>query len=377
MEHRLRGAVGSLALAALLGGVLVGGSVPSVAAQDTPVADAETSQTQADAAAAALATGKYPYGTELMLLNGQASVKNAAGSEAATLTEIDEGTTVTVLAGPEPIGGVDWYQVETEGGITGWVAIDQFGIAKGGPQLAAGTERQVVTESLNLRGSAGTSGEIISGLVQGDTVTILSGPDVADDLDWYQVETVYGEQGWLAGVYLGPVGEDAAAVGAQTEPTSESVDAAVAAFPDGSVVFIEGDGDPVNLRADASIEAEIVGQLDDGASGTITGGPITAGDYDWYPATFGTGDTAVSGFVAGEFLTGGITVGATATVADGPLNIRLTASTESDPIGQLETGDTVTIVSGPTDADGIAWFEITSGDLTGFVAGRYLGAPSA
>ncbi|MCA9859680.1 MAG: hypothetical protein KC438_08155, partial [Thermomicrobiales bacterium] len=69
MEHRLRGAVGSLALAALLGGVLVGGSVPSVAAQDTPVADAETSQTQADAAAAALATGKYPYGTELMLLN--------------------------------------------------------------------------------------------------------------------------------------------------------------------------------------------------------------------------------------------------------------------------------------------------------------------
>src|SRR5215218_4673198 len=205
MNHRRRRAIGgtasSLALAALLAATLTGIPAHPVAAQDTTTpAATETPQTEADAAAAALSTGKYPFGTELMLLNGQASVKNAAGSEAATLTEIDEGTTVVVLAGPEPVGGVDWYEVETEGGITGWVPVDQFGIAQGGAVLPAGTEREIVADSLNLRGEPGTTAEVISGLVQGDTVTIVTGPEVVDDLDWYQVDTVYGEQGWLAGV---------------------------------------------------------------------------------------------------------------------------------------------------------------------------------
>ena len=406
MNHRIRhaigGTVGSLALAALLGASLTGLPAPSALAQDTTTPTAtETPQTEADAAAAALATGKYPFGTELMLLNGEASVKNAAGSEAATLTEIDEGTTVTILAGPEPVGGVDWYQVETEGGITGWIAIDQFGIARGGAQLAPGTEREIVADSLNLRGEAGTSGEIISGLVQGDLVTIVSGPEVVDDLDWYQVDTIYGEQGWLAGVYLGQVGGDTAttdaatdAAGAQTtetpeaaetagatdteDPTDAPVAAAVtSAFPTGSYVFIKGDGESVNLRADASTDSEIVTQLTDGAIGTVDGALVVGGDYDWYPVSFGTGDTAVTGYIAGDFLSGGIVVGEDAAVADGPLNVRASASTEGDPLGQLETGATLTIVSGPTEVDGIAWFEITSGDLTGFVAGQYLGAPSA
>lgn len=390
MNHRLRGAIGSLALAALLGASLTGIPARSIAAQDTPAAT-ETPQTEADAAAAALSTGKYPYGTELMLLNGQASVKNAAGSEAATLTEIDEGATVTVLAGPEPIGGVDWYQVETEGGITGWIAADQFGIAKGGAQLAPGTEREIVADSLNLRAEAGASSEVISGLVEGDLVTIVSGPDVVDDLDWYQVDTAYGEQGWLAGVYLGPVPGAAssettteAAAGAQSSETPEatatpeaSAATASSTFPTGSYVFVAGDGESVNLRADASVDSDVVSQLADGAVGTVNDAPVLGGDYSWYPVTFGAGDAAVTGYVAGDFLTGGITVGAAAQVSDGPLNVRSTASTEGDPLGQLETGATVTVVSGPTEAEGLVWFEISSGDLTGFVAGQYLSAPSA
>ncbi|TXG79014.1 MAG: hypothetical protein E6R14_11890 [Thermomicrobiales bacterium] len=397
MNHRLRGAIGSLALAALLGASLTGIPARSIAAQDTPAAT-ETPQTEADAAAAALSTGKYPFGTELMLLNGQASVKNAAGSEAATLTEIDEGTTVTVLAGPEPIGGVDWYQVETEGGITGWIAADQFGIAKGGAVLAPGTEREIVADTLNLRAEAGTGAEVISGLVQGDTVTIVGGAQVVDELDWYQVDTAYGEQGWLAGVYLeqtaggattAPATDAAAgattqpaAAGAQTTETPEAgtaTDAASAAstFPAGSYVFIAGDGESVNLRADASIESDVVSQLADSAIGLVNDAPVLGGDYSWYPVTFGTGDAAVTGYVAGDFLTGGITVGAAAEVTDGPLNVRATASTEGEPLGQLEAGASVTVVSGPTETEDLVWFEISSDDLTGFVAGQYLGAPAA
>jgi uncharacterized protein YgiM (DUF1202 family) len=383
MMNRTRGAVGSLALAGLLGLTLAGPNTGLIAAQDatqTPAATAE-SQTQSDADAAAIAAGKYPFGTQLLLLNGQASVRNAAGSEASTLTEIDEGEIVTVQAGPDQVGGADWYQVETEGGVTGWVDSTQFGVAQGAPALEAGAERQVVTDSLNLRAQPGTSSEVVSGLVQGDTVTIVSGPQAVDDLDWYEVQTVYGEDGWLAGVYLGTPGETTgtAAVGAQEADSTTTSEAATttAAFPEGSYVFIAGDGESVNLRADASIDSEVVSELADGAIGSVTGAPTAAGDYDWYPVSFGTGDATVTGFVAGSLLTGGITIGSAAVVADGPLNVRDDTSVDTDPIAQLETGAAVTVVAGPTDVDGVAWFEIQSGDTNGYVSGRYLGLEAA
>jgi uncharacterized protein YgiM (DUF1202 family) len=384
MMNRTRGAVGSLALAGLLGLTLAGPQTGLIAAQDaTQTPDATTeSQNQADADAAAIASGKYPFGTHLLLLNGQASVRNAAGSEAATLTEIDEGEVVTVQAGPDQVGGADWYQVETEGGVTGWVDASQFGVAQGAPALEAGVERQVVTDSLNLRAEPGTSSEVVSGLVQGDTVTIVSGPQAVGDLDWYEVQTVYGEDGWLAGVYLGTPGETSgtAAVGAQEAGATATPDAAattVAEFPEGSYVFIDGDDESVNLRADASIDSDVVSELADGAIGSVTGAPATAGDYDWYPVSFGTGDATVTGFVAGSLLTGGITVGSAAVVADGPLNVRDDTSIDTDPIAQLETGAAVTVVAGPTDVDGVAWFEIQSGDTNGYVSGRYLGLEAA
>jgi uncharacterized protein YgiM (DUF1202 family) len=376
--NRTRGAIGSLALAALLGVTLAGPQAHSTAAQDTSGTPATTteSQTQSDADAAAIASGKYPFGTELLLLNGQANVRNAAGSEAATLTEIDEGEIVTVQAGPEQVGGSDWYQVETEGGVTGWIDASQFAVAQGGPVLSPGTERQVITDSLNLRAAPGTGSEVVSGLVAGDTVSIVSGPQVVDDFDWYEVETAFGESGWLAGVYLGaPGGTDAASsVGAQnTETPTADPAATTAAFPSGSYVFIDSPDGAVNLRADASTDSEIVSELEDGAIGTVTGPAVTGGEYTWYPVTFGTGDATVTGFVAGTFLAGGIAVGSEALVADGPLNVRDSATVDGESIAQLETGTPVTIVAGPTDADGIAWFEIQSGETNGYVAGRYLG----
>ncbi len=373
--NRTRGALGTLALAALLG-LPLAAPVHSIAAQDATETSAATteSQTEADANAAAIATGKYPFGTVLVLMEGNASVRNAAGAEAATLTEIDEGRMVTVQAGPEQVGGTDWYQVETDGGITGWVDARQFGIAKGAPALPAGTERQVITESLNLRAEPGSSGEIVSGLANGDSVTIVSGPETAGDLDWYEVQTAYGEDGWLAAVYLGaPGAATTAAAGAQTEATPAAV--AAAAFPEGSYVFVESD--TLNLRADASIDAEIVSELLDGQIGTVTGAPVTADDYDWYPVSFGTGDATVTGYVAGSLISGGITVGTDALVADGPLNLRDDTSVEGEPIAELETGAAVRVVSGPIEADGLFWFEIQSGEDNGYVAGRYLGASPA
>lgn len=374
--NRTRGTIGTLALAALLGATLAGPAVQPIGAQDTTQTPAATTepQTEIDANQAAIASGKFPFGTLLVVTEGTANIRNAAGSEAATLTEASEGSFLTVQAGPEPVGGVDWYQVETEGGVTGWVAVDQVGVAKGGPAIPAGETRQVITDSLNLRAAAGTSGEVVSGLARGDAVTIISGPEEANDLDWYQVETEFGETGWLAAVYLGNGDAASTAAGAQTAetPAAEATATAGAAFPEGSFVFVNSE--TLNVRDSASIEGVIVTELTDGAIATVTGAPVTADDYDWYPVSIDTIDGTLSGWVAGSLLTGGITLGGSAVVADGPLNLRDTPALDGAPLGQLETGATLTVISGPTIADGIAWFEVQAGDLNGYAAGRYLEA---
>jgi hypothetical protein len=58
---------------------------------------------------------------------------------------------------------------------------------------------------------------------------------------------------------------------------------------------------PVNLRADASVNGEIVAELDGSSTLTVTGDKVEADGYTWYPVTVdNTGD---SGFVVANYLT--------------------------------------------------------------------------
>ena len=73
MNTRIRGAIGSLALAALLGATLTGIPAQSAAAQDTTTpAATETPQGEADAAAAALS--ETPNVSEIEVSNGLSEI---------------------------------------------------------------------------------------------------------------------------------------------------------------------------------------------------------------------------------------------------------------------------------------------------------------
>lgn len=58
---------------------------------------------------------------------------------------------------------------------------------------------------------------------------------------------------------------------------------------------------PLNLRAEPSATADIVMELDGTSTLTITGEPVEAGEYTWYPVTVDA--TGESGFVASNYLT--------------------------------------------------------------------------
>lgn len=66
--------------------------------------------------------------------------------------------------------------------------------------------------------------------------------------------------------------------------------------------------------------------------------------------------------------------GSVAVITEDGVNVRPDSNTTQDPVGQLNTGDKVNIVSGPIEGENYTWYEITSedGTLNGFVVEDFL-----
>ena len=86
-------------------------------------------------------------------------------------------------------------------------------------------------------------------------------------------------------------------------------------------------------------------------------------------ATSTTSSDTVTAATTGDF-----SVGDTVFVADGPLNVRSEATINGTKKDSLPTGTSMTITDGPVAADGHNWWEIDTGDITGWVAGEFLSA---
>lgn len=310
---------------------------------------------------AAAAGGAFSAGDAVVVANGPLNMREAAGTDATILDTLDTGAAATILAGPTAATDFDWYQIELAGGETGWVAGDFLGLASDGSgDFAVGDAIVVAQGPLNLRGGASISGTVLETLDEGTTGTVVGGPSAADDYQWYQIEVTDGETGWVAGQFLALEGD-----------SPDVPDVPVGDFPVDSFVFVNAAA--ANLRADASITAEILDTLNEGNIATVLDGPVPADDYTWYQVSVGEGQDAQEGWVSGSLMSGGIALGADAVVVDGPLNLREDASTDADANAALQIGDTVTVVDGPIVGGGFIWFEVESGEDSGFVAGRYLG----
>ncbi|MBA2468302.1 MAG: M23 family metallopeptidase [Chloroflexia bacterium] len=90
---------------------------------------------------------------------------------------------------------------------SGYCAVEVDSVLVGAPQppadpFAAGDRIEVVDPPLNLRDAAGLGGKVIDELGMGAELTVASGPQEADDYDWYEVTRDDGATGgWVAGKY--------------------------------------------------------------------------------------------------------------------------------------------------------------------------------
>ncbi len=304
----------------------------------------------------------YTAGEAVVVFDGPLNLRAEASIASDSLASLEEGAVLTILAGPEQADEITWYQVETVDDQSGWVSGEFIEPAVVDAAYVTGDEVVVVDGPINLRAAAGTDAAIVNELEDQASAIIVSGPTALDGYNWYEIDVDDGRTGWVAADFLGLASEQPE----QPVPTG---------FGIGTIVFVNTD--TLNLRADASIDAEIVETLSEGQYGTVFEGPVNADEIEWYRVSI-AGDESVEGWVSGEFLSGGLALNTTADVADGPLNLRTDTSTDSDVIQQLETGDSLTVVSGPVVAEGIAWMEVQVGDDNGYVAGQYLSkAPTA
>lgn len=230
--------------------------------------------------------------------------------------------------------------------------------AQDSASFAAGDPVAVNTDDLNLRDAGTTSSNVLTVLPYGAFLTVVSGPETVDDIDWYLVDAD-GTEGYVAGEYL-------------------IADASFVFAADDLVIVNTGS---LNLRSDASASADILSTLVFGQGATILAGPTNADGYDWYQVDV----DGTTGFVARDFIAYDVaTTGDTAETsapADGTslfvntdtLNIRDTPSTTGGVLETLTFGDTVTVSGAYSTADGYTWAELTTADgTTGYGVADYL-----
>lgn len=128
------------------------------------------------------------------------NLRSGPGLSFDVVDKLQRDTTVRLLEGPRKAEGYAWWRIQTSDGLEGW-AVERVETEQTlQPALAVGGEAVVTTtegDSLRMRASAGTAGKVVTMVANGTVVTLLAGPQVADEMSWWQVRLPDGTEGWV------------------------------------------------------------------------------------------------------------------------------------------------------------------------------------
>lgn len=227
------------------------------------------------------AQGTFPVGANIVT-NSSAWLRSGPGLSYTVIVTLWNGAPLTVTGAPVGADGYTWYPIRTGYGTEGWIAdVALSSGAVSNPAFGVGAN-VVTTGAVNLRGGAGLSYSVVVTLWSGAPLTVTGAPVAASGYHWYPVRTGYGTTGWVAGSFL-------KAASAPPPPPP-------AQFPVGSTAYATG---AINVRSGAGLGYSVIVSLWNGAPVTITGAPVSANGYTWYPIRTGYG---TNGWMAGELL---------------------------------------------------------------------------
>jgi uncharacterized protein YgiM (DUF1202 family) len=216
---------------------------------------------------------------------------------------------------------------------------------------------RVVTneDGTKLRKAPGLEFDVVATVPLGEPFTIVEGPASNDGLIWYHVQGSSLE-GWIAGSLLS---RDPKAIPSSTPATGETNPPPDAASPPADSDAAEPVGTPVEMPPDAS--------ADDGDTGDDGGGKGGQNDGG------GKGGQNDNGKERRQEDWSAFAIGASAVVMSGPLNLRVEPGLAGTILTALPDGYMATILDGPVDVDGVAWYQVVTADgVDGWCDGSFL-----
>ena len=318
--------------------------------------------------------------TAVAVGNGEAiNLRAEPTADAEVLASIPDGSVVPLrvdtLNTELDDGDVRWWPATWEG-VDGWISGQYLTQATTGAgeiisstlvpfdyprEATAHSTAQVFGhgEHVNVREEPSITSTVVTKAADGQVVSLRIDmvDTVTDDQGtrWWPV-TVNGVAGWISGFHLvdsndAPTTSPGETPAVPLAPTGESpattVPETTGDFAPGEFVQVfTGDGTSVNLRASASLDAEVVGTLSDGQLATVVSGPIPsdASEAGWYEITAG----GLTGFVDGDFLVR--SVEAPSTAAPQPTEPPLSEEEEAtQQATQQSTEDTDEPTPAPTE----------------------------
>ncbi len=247
--------------------------------------------------------GGQPTGDTATVIDGSLNLRSSASTSGSVLRVLPDGATVS-LTGQSSNGFLSVaYQ-----GTSGWAYAIYLSTEADTPP-SSGVTATVIDGSLNLRASASTSAGIVTVLPDGATVA-LSGVTS----NGFSRVTWNGNSGWAYSIYLS-TGDDGGA---------------------GNGSFATVFDGTLNLRAGAGTGSSVLLVLPDGARVELTGSTSNGFTQVIYQGT--------TGWASSQWLTTGGSSGSTATVIDGELNLRSSASTGGSVLLVLPDSATVSLL---------------------------------
>ena len=297
------------------------------------------------------------------------NLRSSPTTSAGVVATMGAGTNGTIIGGPRTANGYTWWQIRTSGGTSGWCIQNWLVETDGGDPPPSSTKFKVndtfrVSETTNLRSSAGTSASVKMTMAAGTTGTITGGPTAANGYNWWSVRLSNGTTGWSTENWL-------VKTTGTPPPTGGKFDA-------GDAVRVT---ERANFRTGAGTSNGVIATLAVGTTGTILGGPTSANGYVWWQMRTSGG---TSGWIIEDVLvegtstpppTTGFPAGTVVRVTEPNLRMRSSTSTASagNIIATLPQEHRLTIVSGPTSSGGYSWYRVTSATYgTGYVVKDYI-----
>jgi len=302
-------------------------------------------------------SSKFEPGDSVRVDTDAVNLRRTPGTDGSIVRSLGAGIVGTVIDGPSSATNMWWVRVDTDFG-PGWVTEAFLAPADEGEssrEFNIDDNIYIDTDGINIRTTPGLSSSVVTILYRSETGRVVAGPRSADGSVWYQIETS-AHTGWGVSQYLG--------TGAADPGGSTGISI-------GDVVAVDTDG--IRLRETPGLSGSWLTTIYSGEEGTVVDGPRSANGYVWLKLRVG----AAEGWGAALYLTrvgkASLTIGGSARVVDGDLNLRAEPGPDQEILGVLADGAVVEVLDGPRAVDGYEWFRVSSSRFgAGWSVSEYL-----